>query len=63
VSNPDKDHKGPETEEIVAEKVMTVRDVAALLGVSYEDHYFRAVHEVTRDAAPWALVRFQALKR
>jgi hypothetical protein len=57
------DEDKPTIEEIVAEKVITVRQVAELLGVDYKTHYFRVVHEVTRDAAPWVLVRMQALKR
>jgi hypothetical protein len=57
------DEDKPIIEEIVAEKVFTVRQVAEILGVDYKTHWFRVVHEVTRDAAPWALARFQALKR
>lgn len=57
------DENKPILEEIVAEKVITVLQMAEILGVDYKTHYFRVVYEVTRDAAPWAIARFQALKR
>ncbi len=50
-------------EEIVAEKVINERQAAEMLGVDRKTHWFRVIHEVTRDAAPWAVVRIQALKR
>ena len=49
--------------QIVAELVITERRAAELLNVDRETHWFRVIHEVTRDAAPWAVVRLQAIKR
>jgi hypothetical protein len=55
--------KEPKIEEIVAEKVLTLETVCTMLGVDPKTHWVRVVHEVTRDAAPWAVARFQAIKR
>jgi hypothetical protein len=55
--------KEPKIEEIVAEKVFTLEAVCAMLGVDPKTHWVRVVHEITRDAAPWAVARFQAIRR
>jgi len=43
--------------------VLTDAEVAQMLKVSPETHWFRVVHETSRDAAPGAIVRIQAIKR
>ena len=52
-----------EDQRIDKELVLTDAEVAQMLKVSPETHWFRVVHETSRDAAPWAIVRIQAIKR
>lgn len=56
-------------ETIEAEYVITLDQARALLSkhsktaITPDTHWIRVTHEVTRDAKPWALVRFQAIAR
>lgn len=51
------------TEKIEAEYVLTLEKACELLNVNPKTHWVRVTHEITRDAAPWAVVRLQAIKR
>jgi hypothetical protein len=55
--------KEPKIEKIIAEKVITEREAAEMLGVDKKKVWFRVVHELTTEAPPWAIVRIQAIKR
>jgi len=55
--------KEPKIEEVVSEKVITLETACGLLKVDPKTHWVRVVHEITRDAKPWAVVRLQAIKR
>jgi len=55
-------------ERIDAEYVLDVYRACELLSkngkkITPQTHWIRVTHEVTRDAAPWAVAKFQALKR
>jgi len=54
--------KEPKKEQIVAELVLTEREVAEMLGVDRKDVYFRVTHEMTREHPPWAVAKIQAVK-
>ena len=49
-------HKEPKLEKVVAERIITEREAAEMLGVDREECYFRVVHEMT-DTAPRGLWR------
>ncbi len=49
--------------EVVSEQVITEREACEMLGVRREDVYLRVIHEITTNAAPWAVIRLQAVKR
>jgi len=50
-------------EKIDAEYVLTLEKACELLKVNPKTHWVRVTHEITRDAAPWAVARFQAIRR
>jgi hypothetical protein len=55
-------------ERIDAEVAFDIYRVCELLStkdkkITPETHWFRVTHEVTRDAAPWAMFRVQAIRR
>jgi hypothetical protein len=60
---PKYEHKTPKAENVVSELVITEREAAEMLGVNREDVYFRVIHELPIEAAPWAVVRLQAVRR
>jgi hypothetical protein len=45
------------------EMVITVREACEMFGVTERTHWIRAVHELTDERPPWALVRLQAVRR
>lgn len=49
--------------QVDKEIVITVKEACELLGVTEKTHWIRAVHELTSDAPPWAIVRLQAVRR
>jgi len=53
------------TQQVIVDKelVITVKEACAMFGVTEKTHWIRAVHELTSDAPPWALVRLQAVRR
>jgi len=55
----------PEDQQITVdkEKVITVREACEMFGVTEKTHWIRAVHELTSEGCPWALVRLQAICR
>ena len=55
--------KSFKAEKVVAEKLITEREAAEMLGVDSEECYFRVVHEMSITAPPWAVARIQAIKR
>jgi hypothetical protein len=60
--------RGGKVERIDAELAIDLHGACALLSkggrkITPATHWVRVTHEVTRDAAPWALVRFQAISR
>jgi hypothetical protein len=62
---PDEQQK---TELIDSEYVLDIYRACELLSkdgkkITPKTHVIRVTHEVTRDAAPWALVRLQAIRR
>ena len=55
-------------ERIDAELAIDLHAACALLSkggkkITPATHWVRVTHEITRDAAPWALVRLQAISR
>lgn len=55
-------------ERIDAELAIDLRGACELLSrggkkITPKTHWVRVTHEITRDAAPWATVRFQAISR
>jgi hypothetical protein len=55
-------------EKIDAELVLTLERACELLStpskkITPQTHWVRVTHEITRDAAPWATAKFQAIKR
>jgi hypothetical protein len=59
----DYDEKNPKVEKVLAEKVITEREAAKMLGVDRDKVYFRVTYELSTEAPPWALVRIQAIKK
>lgn len=56
------------TEKIEAEFVLTLEKVCELLStatkkITPKTHWVRVTHEITRDAAPWAVAKLQAISR
>lgn len=45
------------------EYTITLREACEKLGVTEKTHWIRVVHELTRDAPPWVVVRLQAIRR
>lgn len=59
---------GVKVERIDADLAIDLRAACELLSrggkrITPETHWVRVVHEIPRDAAPWAVVRLQAISR
>jgi hypothetical protein len=59
---------GAKEERIDAEVAFDIHKACELLSakgkkITPQTHWIRVTHEVTRDAAPWAMFRLQAISR